>query len=129
MIEMEINKIDFGDQLWPMSVDDTLVFGTSLLSNDGLIGVKNNNLRFIPMGDVPDKLAIQVPENLEEVMGFLGTADYILNRIMMTPKITVDGFKEVGGDELHLEVMTIFNNFMRSYHGRVNSLDRIKNGW
>ncbi len=131
MMTLKIKKEDLDKQLWPMSVEEVLVFGTTLLGTPGIFGIKNNHLCFIPMENIPGENVISIPENLEEVMGFLGSADYILNRVMMTPEIVVDGFNnsEITNEVLRKEVMTIFNNFMRSYHERNNILDRIKNGW
>ena len=82
------------------------------------------------MEDLSETITISIPENLDEVMGFLGSAEYILNRIMMTPNIIVTGYTNESKDKnLRSEVMAIFNNFSRFYHQNDNVLDRIKNNW
>ncbi len=130
MIKLTIDKGELGQQLWPLSINDTLVFSIELGGTPGLFGIRNNNLNFIPMEDLSETITISIPENLDEVMGFLGSAEYILNRIMMTPNIIVTGYTNESKDKnLRSEVMAIFNNFSRFYHQNDNVLDRIKNNW
>ncbi len=64
-------------------------------------------------------------------MGFLGSAEYLLHRLMMTPTIVVSGFGEIDDDDalLREDVMTTFNDFIDRYKQNANASDKIKNGW
>ncbi len=131
MLKLVVRKDELDNQIWPMSISDTLVFKKEMLGEEGLFGIKNNNLNFIPMSEIPETFEVFIPENLEETMGFLGSAEYLLHRLMMTPTITVAGFSEVDEDDtlLREEVMSIFNDFITRYKQNANTSDRIKNGW
>ncbi len=131
MLKLEISKTDLEKQLWPISFQDTLVFGNELLETEGLFGIKNNKLNFIPYEDIPDQFEIFLPENVEETMGFIGTAEYVMHRIMMTPKLTVSGFLDFEEleEEGREEVMSIFSKFIKNYARNKNALERIENKW
>ncbi len=131
MIELSIQKSDLDNQLWPMTYNNTVVFGSDLLGEPGLFGIKNNKLNFIPLADIPEVMVIHMPENTEEVQGFLISAEYFLQRTMMTPNITVHGFRAAGlTPELEREaVMGVFADFVEEYNKNANMLDRIKNKW
>ncbi len=130
MLQLEIQKSDFDKQIWPISVAETLVFKTEFLGEEGLFGVKDNYLNFIQMSDIPERLVISIPESLEETMGFLGSAEYLTHRIMMTPEVTVVGLTEIDDSDLiRKEALYVFAKFIESYNKNVNELDRIKNDW
>ncbi len=131
MLQLKIKKEELDNQVWPMSIGETLVFKKELMGVEGLFGIKNNTLNFIPLDIMPEDFDILIPENLEETMGFLGSAEYLLHRLMMTPVISVSGFLEEDTDNVLLreEVMLVFSDFIATYNKNTNTLDRLKNGW
>ncbi len=130
MIQLEIKKEDLDKQVWPLSIGETLVFDTNFLGVPGLFGIKENYFSFIKMTEIPDQLVISIPEDLEETMGFLGSAEYLMHRVMMTPAITVVGLESsLTNDEIRTEALYVFSRFISRYNKNVNELDAIKNDW
>ncbi len=131
MRELQIEKKDLQKQLWPLSFEGTLIFKTSFFGQEGFFGIRDNYLIFISDDQIPKEININLPENLEEVQGFLSSAEYLLNRVMLTPEIHVEGFvnKEIQSDQLRTEVITIFSNFIQLFSKNAVELEKIKNGW
>ncbi len=131
MIDIKIHKKDISKQLWPLSFDGILVFNFSFMDNFGLFGIKDNHLILVDDKDIPEEMAIQIPENTEEVLGFLGSAEYILHRFMMTPNPVIIGFNdsEVTEKEINQEVIRIFTDFINRYNKNASLHERAKNYW
>jgi hypothetical protein len=132
MIDMAISKGQLHKQLWPLVFDGTLVFSFELMGEPGIFGIKDNYLNFIPMGNLADTINISIPENTEEVMGFLASADFIINRLMMTPQIIVENFPEPDGvtpNVLRKEVMKTLLKFTDTRNKHLNEFERLKNDW
>ncbi len=131
MRELQIEKKDIQKQLWPLSYEGMLLFETDFLGQEGFFGIRDNYLIFISSDNIPKEININLPENLEEVQGFLSSAEYLLNRVMLTPKIYVEGFddEEYTIDELRTEAITIFSNFIQLFSKNAVELEKIKNDW
>ncbi len=131
MITFKVQKEDIHNQLWPISVDDTLIYKSDLFEMEGLFGIKNNVLTFIPFEDLAEEFNVSIPETMDEVLSFLTSAEYILQRIMMTPDLNISGFPGEFEDtqEERQEVMNVFSDFVNGYNRNANALDRVKNGW
>ncbi len=131
MREIQIEKKDLQKQLWPISLDGVLVFETSFLGEEGFFGIRDNNLIFIDIKNIEKEFVLQIPENLDEVQGFLSSADYILNRFMMTPTVYVEGFdQEKFTDEVVAkEVLSIFSEFIDRFSKNSHELEGIRNKW
>jgi hypothetical protein len=132
MIDMTIRKDQLHNQLWPLVFYGTLVFSFEFMGEDGIFGIRDNYLNFIPMENLAGEINISIPENTEEVMGFLASADFIINRLMMTPRITIENFPEPDGstpDILRNEVMRTLLKFTNRRNKHLNSFERLKNNW
>jgi len=131
MRELKIKKEEIGQQLWPISFEGTLIFNDAFLGKEGFFGVHDNHLNFIPQANVPDNLKIYIPENLDEVQGFLSSAEYILQRVMMTPNIEVIGFdnSDLSTTTIHRGVITIFSDFIDNYAKNSSDYERHRNRW
>ncbi len=132
MVELQIHKKDTAIQLWPISFNGVLIFNDSFFGEKGFFGIKDNYLVFIKDEDIPEEFTIQIPENLEEVQGFLGSAEYLLHRAMVTPEIAVVGFTNLdllNNDDIKSEIIKIFSDFINIYNRNVNKYELIKNNW
>jgi hypothetical protein len=130
MVSTTIRKNDMHKQLWPMVFQDTLVFSFEYGDKKGLFGVKNNYLNFIPQESIPDAMEISVPENVEEVAGFLASADFIAKRIVMTPEPRVEGLTTKEDPEKTREnALSIFVDFIRLNAKNTDLLDKLQYKW
>jgi hypothetical protein len=130
MLKIAIKKEELGHQLWPFSINNTLIFSNHFANLNGWFGVRNNNLRFIPEKDIPEEFEIEIPEDNEETQGFLGSAEYLVHRIMLTPKIVVIGLPqdETLPTDLKAEVLKAFLKFIENYNNNSKLLEGLKNG-
>ncbi len=134
MVPMTIKKEELKRQLWPIMFDDTLVFQFDFLGMEGLFGVRNSQLRFIPMELIAEDIVISVPENLEEVMGYVATAEYIIQRILMTPHVEIIGLPSKDAEimtegDTRKEALTVLHGVLDHYKRNKNNLEWIENGW
>ncbi len=127
MRELKVDKKELGQQLWPISFEGILIFNDSFFGTEGFFGVRENSLIFIPQENIPNKMTVYIPENLEEVQGFLASAEYILQRTMMTPGLEVQGWSDSSTniEDLHKEVIATFSDFIRMYAKNANEYERI----
>ncbi len=131
MRELKIDKKEIGQQLWPISFDGVLIFNYDFFGKEGFFGIRDNSLIFISQENIPDKISIHIPENLDEVQGFLSSAEYILQRVMMTPELEVIGLDDssLSIESIHKETIAIFSDFIDTYAKNSSTYERHRNKW
>ncbi len=123
MTEIEIPKEELGFQLLPFIYKETIVL--SILTNEinGLVGIKKNTLIFISEEKLDKDIKLQVPENLTEINELLVSAEWVLQRAMMTPNLKVIDWD--GPIEKILETLALFTI---NYKNNSEKLERLKHG-
>jgi hypothetical protein len=129
MLQINTKKGHLDGHLWPILFDNTLIFSFKLFDKNGLFGIKNNMLRFMSDDLIAEEIVIEIPESIEEVMGYVATAEYLVQRVLLTPKLYIEGIDDISDEDLRTEVLRILNTILERYQKNKNLLDRVHNHW
>jgi hypothetical protein len=129
MIKLKIKKEELDLYLTPFSINEIIIFSHKFLDKDGFFGIKNNTLIFISMEKIESELSIEYPADISEVQAFLTTADYLVQRVLMSEHIKVIGLEDISEEESRKEILKILYKFIKNFKHNNIMLDQIKDDY
>jgi len=126
MLKLKIKKEELKYYLTPFSINESPIFSQTFLGKEGFFGIKDNVLIFISMEKIEDELSIEYPADITEIQAFLTTADYLVQRIMMSDRTLIPGLEDIPEHDIKIESLKILNNFINNFKENNYLLEKIK---
>ena len=126
MIQIQIKKENLRGYLTPFSFQEILIFSQTFLDQEGFFGIRNNTLIFISMEKIENEFVMEYPADISEVQAFLTTADYLVQRVLVSEKTPVLGITDISNQDLKIEILRILNKFINNFKENSYLFEKIK---
>ena len=126
MIQIQVKKENLKGYLTPFSFQEILVFSQKFLDREGFFGIRNNTLIFISMEKIEDEFIMDYPADISEAQACLITADYLVQRVLISEKTPVLGINDISNHDLKIETLRILNKFINNFKENSYLFEKIK---